>query len=130
MSIFYAHYSPKMAYLGTQHHTGIGRTQQAIAGAHKGLWKAPQRLKMAKNDQTGEKIEKLNRINDQGPLFGWFHTHLIYFGVMVHLGPMAHGPSVRHSRGSKKDKNGPKLLTMLEMKKKINQIHIQNLYFG
>ena len=59
-----------MVHLGTQHHSGTGRTQQAITGAHKGLRKAPQGLKMAKNDQTGEKIEKLNRINNQGPLFG------------------------------------------------------------
>ena len=55
---FFAHLSPKMAHLGTQLHMETGRTQQAIAGAHSGLQKPPQRLKLAKNDHTGEKIEK------------------------------------------------------------------------
>ena len=67
---------------------GTGRTQQAIAGAHKGLQKVPQRLKMAKNDCKGEKIKKLNRINNQCPLFGLFHTQVIYFGVRVYKGTM------------------------------------------
>ena len=53
-----------MAHLGTQLHVGT------IAGAHEGLLKAPQRPKMAKNDYKGEKIKKLNRINNQGSLFG------------------------------------------------------------
>ena len=65
-----------------------GRTQQATAGAHKGLQKAPQRLKMAKSDHKEEKIDELNRINNQGPLFGRFHTQVVYFGVMAYMGTM------------------------------------------
>ena len=79
---------------------GTGRTQQAIAGAHEGLQKAPQRLKMAKNDCKGGKIEILNRINNQGPPFGGLLRGYVPYGD--------HGPSVRHSRGSKMAKNGLK----------------------
>ena len=67
---------------------GTGRTQQVIAGAQEGLQNAPQRSKMAKNDCKGGKIGILNRINNQGPLFGGFHTQVIYFGVMFRMGTM------------------------------------------
>ena len=77
-----------MAHFGTQLHMRTGRTQQTIAGAHRGLKKAPQRLKVANNHHEEERIEKLKRINNQGPLFGWFHTQVIFFGVMWTMGPV------------------------------------------
>ena len=61
---------------------------RALQGPIKASNMSPQRLEMAKYDHKGKKLKKLNRINNQGPLFGWFHTQVKYFGVKVHMGTM------------------------------------------
>ena len=76
----------------------------------------PQRPKMAKSDHKGEKIKKLNRINNQGPLFGWFHTQVMYLGIMVQMDTI--GPVWGTVGGQKWPKMDPKILTISENEKK------------
>ena len=75
-----------------RHMVRVAMKVKQLIGTHGGPYEGveapkspPPQLKMAKNDYKGDKIKKLNRINNQGQIFSRFYTQVIDFRVKVHM---------------------------------------------